>query len=223
MKHPNTPSDPPRWIGRRLCVLVLLCTGIVVAARGAPPDSPLPAPLYSFDLASVPDLPFDAGDVLRVNPEADIPEQVDWSDNLGLQSPDDELDALSGGNGGVLGAGSFALLISVDRDTVGAAPPSAALVDLGIPYNAQDQVTRGHAAGDQFMSPCCSPWQQAGALPRLPGTSLPSSCATISTKGVRILAAGRQRARRTPPAQIRTTWMRSLCSRTTHPSRCICR
>ena len=71
---------------------------------------------------------------------------------LGLISPDDELDALSGPNAALPPSEPFALLFSVDRNTVGVALPDPLLIARQVPYNVTDQVSRGHAAGDLYMS-----------------------------------------------------------------------
>jgi len=74
------------------------------------------------------------------------------ADNLGLRSPEDDLDALSAANACVDPNETFVLLFSVSSESVGAAPPDPALIALHVPFNAADQAERGHAAGDQFMS-----------------------------------------------------------------------
>ena len=128
--------------------------GVVTMASGAPPNSSLPAPLYSFDLGPPPLPPsIDARGMLALDTDSDVPFIYVPGPALGLNdSGNDELDALSSGNGEMLPGYSFSLLFSMDRESAGAVPGNAELIELGVPYNAQDQVLRGHAAGDQFMS-----------------------------------------------------------------------
>ncbi|MFH1109777.1 MAG: hypothetical protein V1790_11360 [Planctomycetota bacterium] len=120
--------------------------------RADPPIEPLPAPTFSFDLAS-PKVVIGMvrGDMLLkpAAPNLNI-ELEGWALGLGLF--DDDVDAISIGNATHPPDATFALLFSVDRDTVGVAPPDPGLVALGLPYNVLDQAVRGHAAGDEFMS-----------------------------------------------------------------------
>lgn len=71
---------------------------------------------------------------------------------LGLNSPQDDLDALSGPNSWVLPSAVLLLRFSVDRQTRGSVPPDAEFINLDVPYNVYDQARRGHAAGDEFMA-----------------------------------------------------------------------
>jgi len=129
-------------------VLPLLILALVPStSRATRPVDPLPAGYYSFDLASTNGL-VQADDVL-VHPG---PTVVYPGVGLGLGRPGDELDALSSANTELIGPVEFAVLFSVDRDTIGLAPPDPFLVGNGVPYNAMDQAWRGHAAGDQYMS-----------------------------------------------------------------------
>jgi len=126
--------------------------GLVAAGRATPPLDPLPAPRFSFDRASpkVQNGTVDARGILMLDPvdvRTDIPGMA-----FGLESGDDELDALSAANATVLPDVMFALLFSVDAASTGVAAPAPELVALNVPYNVVDQVDRGHASGDQFMS-----------------------------------------------------------------------
>lgn len=141
----------------------LLClAGRISAALGfmilplmtvaAPPSTPLPSPLYSFDLASpaVVGAFVEADDVLALNlpyPLAVVPAAT-----LGLGAAGDDLDALSGGNALFPSLTPFALRFSVTRETTGNVPPDPGLVALFVPYNVMDQAGRGHQAGDEYLS-----------------------------------------------------------------------
>lgn len=121
-------------------------------ATAAPPRTPLPPPFYSFDLASPATAQghVKADDVLALN--FPYPVAVISGATLGLGMVGDDLDGISTGNAAFPADMPFALLFSVSRDTVGAAPPDPALVALGLPYNVFDQAARGHQAGDEYMS-----------------------------------------------------------------------
>ncbi len=142
----------PRRVDLGLSLGLLFTLAITPAATAEAPIDPLPVPDYSFDLlsCSVDGGLVDAGDVLNVDfPDPNI--LLD-SEMLGLFSTDDDLNALSAGNPSVDLEQTFALLFSVHAATVGVTPPDPALIELHVPYNVTDQATRGHAAGDQFMS-----------------------------------------------------------------------
>lgn len=153
MKTVNANCPAGRRAAARSC-LWLLC-GLVLASvgDGAAPIDPLPAPDYSFDLASttVEGGLVDAGDVLILNfPD---PEVLLTAASLGLNYPNqDDLDALSSLNPSIEPSDNFALLFSVDAQTVGTVPPDPNFIEMNVPYNVADQAARGHAAGDQFMS-----------------------------------------------------------------------
>ncbi len=121
-------------------------------ALAAPPLQPLPLPYYSFDLASPTVMTgfVGAADMLTLGPAG--PLVVVPGALLGLPSPFDDLDAISGPHNDWPAFAPFVLLFSVDRQSVGAVAPDPALVAAGVPYNVLDQAFRGHAAGDQFMS-----------------------------------------------------------------------
>lgn len=143
---------------------------MAAAALAAPPTEPLPAPHFVFDGASptIQGGHAGPGDVLRLawpHPATALPGL-----RFGLLSPLDSVDGLSAGNANVGLHDSFMLLFSVDGATVGLAPPEPELVNLGVPYNVQDQAWRGQAAGDQFMS--TEPYTRAGALPTLTRSTL---------------------------------------------------
>jgi hypothetical protein len=132
-------------------VLVVI-TGLAVLAQASPPRDPLPPPLYSFDLESPKvESGIVAADAVLVLDFPD-PQTLYPGWMLGLGRPGDDLDALSRYDTVIAPNESFALLFSVDRNTVGVAAPDPHLVFRGVPYNVLDQAARGHAAGDQFMS-----------------------------------------------------------------------
>lgn len=122
------------------------------AALASPPLDPLPAPFYSFDRSSpqVVGGTLRARDVLEFDGAAAVTALP--GDLLGLVSPLDDLDGLSSSHEDWPIAASFALLFSVSRGTIGVEPPDPALLAAGVPYNVLDQASRGHAAGDQFIS-----------------------------------------------------------------------
>lgn len=149
-------------------VLGLALLALVAVPRGhaAPPPFQLEPPFYSFDRVSPTVLEgfVEARDVLSFafpHPEVAIP-----GDLLGLYTSADDLNALSGSNANLPAGTVFTLLVSVDRDTVGTAPPDPTLVALGRPYNVLDQAQRGHAAGDQFMALTAWTWTPGGLVPR---------------------------------------------------------
>jgi hypothetical protein len=120
-------------------------------AVAAPPLNPLPAPAYSFDLASPSTDPSTrkAGDILVLN--GNQPVVALSGSTLGMVSANDDLDGLSS-NVMLSPTTPFLLLFSVDRQSQGAAPPSHDLAALGIPFNAFDQAERGQAAADEYMA-----------------------------------------------------------------------
>lgn len=143
----------------RVCALVGIFLTHIALCPAAPPQVPLPPPLYSFDLTSpamadgcVYDVKVDvnADDVLALNGPCPLP--VITGAALGLGVVGDELDGLSSANPLILQDAPFVLLFSVSRDTQGTALPDPGLIALGIPYNVVDQADRGQQAGDEFMS-----------------------------------------------------------------------
>lgn len=133
--------------------LTTFCTALAVAcALAAPPNNPLPAPFYSFDVNSptVTEGFVGAADILAVSDPHPVVIVPGW--RLGLPDPLDDLDGLSERNVMIPPSMYFLLLFSVDRATVGVAPPDPYLISLGVPYNAMDQAWRGQAAGDEFLS-----------------------------------------------------------------------
>lgn len=153
MKSPCHASQPCRRRGRAPAWSILAATAVAASALAAPPLVPLPPPEFSFDAASptVTNGWVEPRDVLVPGnpypPEILIPGAA-----LGLFSTLDEIDSLSGPTTELGGTSTFVLLFSVDRASVGTAPPDPGLVDDGIPYNMQDQASRGQAASDLFMS-----------------------------------------------------------------------
>jgi len=129
---------------------------VVSVATAAPPLQPLPPPVYSFDEQSpqVQDGTVTADSVLQVmgGVAIEVPVPVLDGNALGLGQPGDQLDALSLNHAGLSPTATFSILFSVDRATVGAAPPDPLLTSQGVPFNVQDQAAKGHAAGDQFIS-----------------------------------------------------------------------
>lgn len=139
---------------RAVCGLLLSGVALVgsLTLLAREPREPLPKPVYSFDVDSprvIADV-VGAGDVLEYgfpDPSVLLP-----APELGLQFADDDLDAMSGENAGVDVNEPFFLLFSVDRATLGMAPPDLEMIRSGVPFNVRDQAWRGQAAGDQFMS-----------------------------------------------------------------------
>jgi len=137
-------------------VLIRLVIGFTALAPGAaavaaPPTNPLIPPLFSLDGASPTIGPgITPDDILAV--DTPTPMVVVDGAALGLIDPaNDDIDAISA-DIPFPGAQTFALVFSVDRDTIGAAAPDPTLVSLGIPFNATDQAARRQAAGDMFLS-----------------------------------------------------------------------
>ncbi len=145
-------TGPARLRGAATRAAALTLALGAASALAAPPLQPLPAPYYSFDVASPTVMMgfVGAADVLALGPGG--PLVVVPGALLGLPHPFDDLDALSGPHSAWPVSQPFVLLFSVDRQSVGAAAPDPALVAAAVPYNALDQAFRGHAAGDQFMS-----------------------------------------------------------------------
>ncbi len=137
---------------RRVCALLAGSLLYLSRSMGAPPNTPLPSPLYSFDLLSpaVMNTFVEADDVLALNLPYPIP--VVFAGSLGLGAAGDDLDALSGGNKFFSSQVTFALRFSVTRESTGNVPPEPGLVALSLPYNVMDQAGRGHQAGDEFLS-----------------------------------------------------------------------
>lgn len=115
--------------------------------------NPLAPPLISIDPSSpeVLDGPLLAADILSPR-EPNLPEVVVPADGMSLVDANDDLDALSFGPWEGCTMTEFVLIFSVDRDTVGAVAPDQGLVDMGYPFNVQDQALANQAAGDAFMS-----------------------------------------------------------------------
>lgn len=147
----------PRQYDRRtrpIPLAALVACAVLYLAQLAwaqPPHAiePLPTPYFSIDRASPTVGPaVRPGDVL----DKPGPSPAFSAQSLGLVSPLDDLDGLSGAREGLLPDTTFAILFSVDRASVGGVPPDPALVAMNRPFNVQDQAARGQAAGDLFMS-----------------------------------------------------------------------
>lgn len=142
-------ADVPVWavVG----TVVLLGAGV----RADPPCNRPPIPLFSLDANSpqVTDGTFEAADILRKDGQGNQPpvEEVDGA-AIGLGNASDDLDALSFANDSHEPLSEFVVLFSVDRGTVGSAPPENLLKQRAVRYNVSDQDTKGQHAGDQFMS-----------------------------------------------------------------------
>ena len=151
-----------------VCVVILsVCVGRALAQPHA--IDPLPCPQLGVDaLSPLNDtLPGAASSVLKKpGPHILYP-----GPNLGLNSPDDQLDGLSYDRSPVLQVSPFFLLLfGVDRESVGAVPPDPVLVSLNRPFNVFDQAYRQQQAGDLFLS--TTPFTPAGpAIP--PGFNPP--------------------------------------------------
>jgi len=125
--------------------------------------------MYSFDL----DSPKVASGIVTASAvlalDSPAPRTVVPCTPLGVCGPASDLDALSGPGSGLSLTDSFALLISVDRHTVGGIQPDATLIALQVPYNVTDQVGKGQAAGDQYMSlALCTLAAGCQVTPRVP-------------------------------------------------------
>ncbi len=135
----------------RAPLLVICVCALAPLTLALPPIDPLPPPLYSFDNSShsVASGFVQSNEVLML--DAPHPTPAFSPDAIGLFSPYDDIDALSGNR--VLDPNeTFVILFSVDRETVGLYPPDHEYLTLGVPYNVYDQAQRGHAAGDQFVA-----------------------------------------------------------------------
>lgn len=139
-------------ISMSVCFYALATLAPIGVSQANPPLIPIPAPNYSFDLASpsVMEGTVSADAILQINDH--LPLSLTGGVLLGLGASGDDLDALSSGNPQFGAEQPFVLLFSVDRNTVGMVPPFENLVEDGVAYNAQDQAARGQQAGDQFMS-----------------------------------------------------------------------
>jgi hypothetical protein len=152
MSNIKTDSTINHAVSGRSGMSALLLGSLATVAFGSLPVDPLPPPLFSFDL--------DSPSVLEgfVEPNAVLaldfphPQTVLTGPAIGLPDEADELNAISAANQQLSTDASFAILFSVDRETVGVATPNPNLAALGVPYNVFDQAARGQAAGDQFMS-----------------------------------------------------------------------
>ena len=124
-------------------VLVCSCATVALAAK---PRDPLPTPLYTFDSESpaVQGAVVGSNDVLAVDQSA--PSVFIPGTDLDLLLPEDVIDALSA-NRLIAPGETFVLLFSVDRNTIGTAPPDAELLAADVVFNALNQ-----AAGDQCLS-----------------------------------------------------------------------
>ncbi|MCA9242530.1 MAG: hypothetical protein KDA32_01140 [Phycisphaerales bacterium] len=130
---------------------LILAAGLVASTQAQPVTArnPLTPPLFTIDANSPTTLGvIDPADVLRV------PGPTIVIDNLGLFllfSPPDEVDGISLPMPPEPNE-PFAFVFAVNRNSTGAVAPDATLTSMGFPFNVQDQATKGHAAGDAFMS-----------------------------------------------------------------------
>ncbi|UCE61210.1 MAG: hypothetical protein JSU63_05570 [Phycisphaerales bacterium] len=135
-----------------VCAAVVMLSGLMNTVYARPPVDPLPPPFFSFGLESpsivLGHVPADA--ILQV--DSPYPTVVVPGEDLGLGREGDDLDALSLANDMFVSSETFAMLFSIDVDSVGVAAPDVDLVTAGLPYNALDQAFRHQSAGDQFMS-----------------------------------------------------------------------
>lgn len=145
-----------RTAARRAAAAVVVCAA---AAQAYPPREPVPIPLFSFDAAS----PSASGEqgadhvdpdavLAKGGPNEPLPSTVFSGQHLGLGLPGDELDGLSANRTLALHQRQFVLLFSVGRATVGGVAADPTLTGANAPFNVADQVIRGHAAGDGFIS-----------------------------------------------------------------------
>jgi hypothetical protein len=140
-------------LGRMYFLAAVLVCWPATAAWAGKPVKPLETPLYAFDAESpqvVGTGGLGASDVLTVLVDGLPAVHIPGAD-LGMGQPGDELDALSR-NQLLEAGGSFVVLFSVDRITVGTADPDPVLTALGVPHNAKEQAARGHAAGDLYLT-----------------------------------------------------------------------
>ncbi len=139
---------------RPYLVTGLVCLATTPFALATRPVEPLPAGLYTFDQGSptVSAGLLSAADVLRFSPFDPTFPVVDVNATDAGLTPLDDIDALSINTTGIDPLEPLLLIFSVDRFTVGMAPPDPFLVDQGVPFNVLDQAARGHAAADQYLS-----------------------------------------------------------------------
>ncbi|MBX3395813.1 MAG: hypothetical protein KF841_10640 [Phycisphaerae bacterium] len=139
-----------------LTALVWLLPGLgrqLVQAQIPHAVDPLRNPLFSIDLLS----PTASTEGVSASDVLDKPgPSVRFSaQGLRLNSPLDNLNALSSDRSDLTTAGTagtFAILFSVDRLSVGAADPDPDLVASNRPFNVREQAMKNQAAADLFMS-----------------------------------------------------------------------
>jgi len=155
----------------QVCLLLAMTATVTSNVCAAPPLNPLPQPLYSFDAGSptVNQMAdgVSSGAILTVESPGDTPGERIRADGLGLNDPDDDLDGLSFNRANVTMADTFVLMFSVDRQTTGNAAADATLAGAGVPFNVTDQASRGHAAGDGFVT--LTLFNRSGPVPTLRG------------------------------------------------------
>lgn len=138
-------------LGRMYLLAAVLVCCTATTGWAAPPVKPLATPLYVFDAQSpqVGTGGLRASDVLALVDNSPTV-RISGAD-LGMGQPGDEIDSLSRNR--VLEAGaSFVVLLSLDRASTGTAAPDPVLVAAGVPHNALEQASRGHGAGDQYLT-----------------------------------------------------------------------
>ncbi len=140
-----------RWPGWVLGASVLVLLVAVDPSTGQPhANAPLPIPQFSIDRASPTEGPSAPASAILGKPG---PTTLFSGVGLGLLSAEDELDDFCYGRSDALqSAPMFLFLFGVDRGSVGAAPPDAALAATGRIFNVTDQAARNQAAADLFLT-----------------------------------------------------------------------
>ncbi|GJM24246.1 MAG: hypothetical protein DHS20C16_06610 [Phycisphaerae bacterium] len=130
--------------------------GLTVCSMASPPTDPVSTPLFSFDPNSPsieePSSFIHPDDVLRVVQPDLTPVPAFNSTNLGLGQAGDDLNAMSFSKSTIPPNEQFIFMFAVDRATTGDVPPDPALLANEVAFNVADQVARGHAAGDAFLT-----------------------------------------------------------------------
>lgn len=132
-----------------LPALVLASPPEECLAQPAHAITPLETPYFGIDrLSASVTTSLRARDILdKEGPHVVIP-----GVGLGLANINDELDDFSVNRNMVTFADHFVILFSVDKASVGLAPPDPFLVSNNRPFNVTDQAGKRQAHGDIFMS-----------------------------------------------------------------------